>query len=96
LHPYTKALLGAVPVPDPVIEAGRSPQIITGEVPSVRNPPPGCRFHTRCPQAMPECRLIEPPLRPLAEGGAERRVACHLYPESAFGHPDPRAAELDL
>jgi oligopeptide transport system ATP-binding protein len=80
LHPYTKALLGAVPVPDPVVEAGRSPQIIAGEVPSVRNPPPGCRFHTRCPYAMPECRLVEPQLRPLAEGDGQRRVACHLEP----------------
>ena len=76
-HPYTQALLSAVPVPDPDFEAERGPQIIAGEVPSVRNPPPGCRFHTRCPRAMPQCRIVEPGLVALAGGG---RVACHLYP----------------
>ncbi len=76
-HPYTQALLAAVPVPDPVLEASRPQQIIVGEVPSVRNPPPGCRFHPRCPQAMPECKVSSPALKPTAEG---RAVACHLYP----------------
>ncbi|MEQ8858014.1 MAG: ABC transporter ATP-binding protein [Pseudomonadales bacterium] len=75
-HPYTQALLGAVPVPDPELEAARGPQIVSGEVPSVRNPPPGCRFHTRCPHVMAQCRIVEPPLREL-DG---RRVACHLHP----------------
>ncbi|MFU8817055.1 MAG: ABC transporter ATP-binding protein [Pseudomonadales bacterium] len=76
-HPYTQALLSAVPVPDPDFEAERGPQIIAGEVPSVRNPPPGCRFHTRCPRAMPQCRVVEPGLLDLS---GDRRVACHLYP----------------
>jgi oligopeptide transport system ATP-binding protein len=80
LHPYTQALLGAVPVPDPEVEAGRAAQIISGEVPSVRNPPPGCRFHTRCPRVMPQCRIVEPHLERRAQPlAAERRVACHLH-----------------
>jgi oligopeptide transport system ATP-binding protein len=85
-HPYTQALLDAVPVPNPEIEATRPQQIITGEVPSVRNPPPGCRFHPRCPQAMPECRTQVPTL--VQRGGAG--VACHLYQDpdglDAAGH----------
>jgi oligopeptide transport system ATP-binding protein len=74
-HPYTQALLGAVPIPDPEAEAAREAQIVAGEVPSVRNPPPGCRFHTRCPYVMPQCRTVEPKLIELA---GSRRVACHL------------------
>ena len=76
LHPYTQALLAAIPIPDPEIEASRPQQIITGEVPSAMRPPPGCRFHTRCPQAMETCKSVDPPLRTLADG---RAVACHLY-----------------
>jgi oligopeptide transport system ATP-binding protein len=78
-HPYTQALLNAVPVPNPEIEATRPQQIITGEVPSVRNPPPGCRFHPRCPQAMPVCRQAVPAL----ELHGASSVACHLYDTSA-------------
>ena len=74
-HPYTQALLAAVPIPDPVREAEREHQLIAGEVPSVQNPPPGCRFHTRCPQAIARCATDEPTLQPA--GGAS--VACHLY-----------------
>ena len=74
-HPYTQALLAAVPIPDPVREAEREHQLIVGEVPSVQNPPPGCRFHTRCPQAIARCATDEPTLQPA--GGAS--VACHLY-----------------
>ena len=76
LHPYTRALLAAVPIPDPALEAKRPYQIIAGEVPSVLNPPSGCRFHPRCPQAMARCAEVEPPLRPADSG---RVVACHLY-----------------
>jgi len=76
LHPYTQALLAAIPIPDPEIEATRPQQIITGEVPSAMRPPPGCRFHTRCPQAMEACKSVAPPLRTMADG---RAVACHLY-----------------
>ena len=76
LHPYTKALLAAVPIADPELEAARGQQIIMGEIPSALRPPPGCRFHTRCPAAMDVCKTLDPPMRDLAAG---RAVACHLH-----------------
>jgi len=76
LHPYTQALLAAVPVADPEVEAARPRMIVTGEVPSALRPPPGCRFHTRCPSAMPVCKTIDPQLTDLSQG---RAVACHLH-----------------
>ncbi|MCZ6854977.1 MAG: ATP-binding cassette domain-containing protein, partial [Gammaproteobacteria bacterium] len=57
-HPYTQALMNAVPVPDPEVEAGREQQLIRGEVPSVRNPPKGCHFHPRCPVAKSMCEQV--------------------------------------
>ena len=72
-HPYTKALLSAVPVPDPT--APRNRVILTGDVPSPINPPSGCRFHTRCPLVHDRCRTEEPVLRPVGDGHAS---ACHL------------------
>jgi oligopeptide transport system ATP-binding protein len=75
-HPYTEALLAAVPVPDPEIEAERPQQLIVGEVPSPQNPPSGCRFHPRCPKVMDECSVVEPLLQLSGEG---RAVACHLH-----------------
>src|SRR5262249_42901618 len=75
LHPYTEALLAAVPVADPEVEANRPRAIIRGEVPSALNPPSGCRFHPRCPRAMEVCRSIDPQLTDL---GSDRAVACHL------------------
>ena len=63
LHPYTKALLSAVPIPDPVIEATRERIILRGDVPSPMNPPEGCVFHTRCPLMSDECRVEVPELR---------------------------------
>jgi peptide/nickel transport system ATP-binding protein len=72
-HPYTRALLSAVPVPDPT--AKRQRIILTGDVPSPINPPSGCRFHTRCPFAFDRCRVEEPVLRPV---GAGHLSACHL------------------
>jgi oligopeptide transport system ATP-binding protein len=76
LHPYTQALLAAVPVADPAVEAARKRVIVSGEVPSALNPPSGCRFHTRCPLAVDRCRSEDPQLRDL---GAGRAVACHLH-----------------
>jgi len=75
LHPYTKALIEAVPIPDPL--AKRSDVVIKGEIPSPINPPPGCRFHTRCPQYIGDiCRSKTPKLMDM---GKEHFVACHLY-----------------
>jgi peptide/nickel transport system ATP-binding protein len=65
-HPYTKALLAAVPVPDP--KARREKSLPRGEIPSAIDPPPGCHFHPRCPFAMPKCREARPPLREVAPG----------------------------
>jgi oligopeptide transport system ATP-binding protein len=79
LHPYTKALLSAVPIPEPVIERKRERIIWTGDVPSPINPPSGCHFHTRCPYVMDVCKQIDPIL---ADQGNEHFVACHLYPGS--------------
>jgi peptide/nickel transport system ATP-binding protein len=62
LHPYTKLLLDAAPVPDPAVERSRAPRLIEGELPSHLSPPDGCVFNTRCPMASAECRAAIPPL----------------------------------
>ncbi len=85
LHPYTQALLSAVPVADPAVERRRQRVVVQGEVPSVLNPPPGCRFHTRCPQAMARCRTEDPALATL--DGSGRAVACHLHTPAAGSGP---------
>ncbi len=72
-HPYTRALISAVPIPDPAIERRRERELLTGELPSPVSPPSGCRFRTRCRYAIERCREEVPPLRPFAG----RLVACH-------------------
>ena len=73
LHPYTRALMSAIPVPDPTLKRERV--VLKGDVPSPLNPPPGCRFHTRCPKVMDICRSEEPLFRDVESG---HFVACHL------------------
>ena len=75
LHPYTKALLSAIPIPDPAVERQRQRILLEGELPSPANPPAGCRFSSRCPLAMDHCRTIEPQFREVA---TRHWVACHL------------------
>jgi peptide/nickel transport system ATP-binding protein len=74
-HPYTKALLSAVPIPDPAAERKREQILLTGDLPSPVNPPPGCRFHTRCWKAQDICRTTTPELTGTPGG---RQVACHF------------------
>ena len=75
MHPYTKALLSAIPVPSPDVEAQRGHELLEGEVPSPINPPSGCPFHPRCQSAMPDCAIRTPVLTD--RGG--HSVSCHLY-----------------
>jgi oligopeptide transport system ATP-binding protein len=77
LHPYTQALLSAVPIPDPEAEARRQRIILEGDVPNPAHPPPGCNLATRCRLATAECHEAEPEWRNVGEGGTEHWVACH-------------------
>ncbi|MFB7372674.1 ABC transporter ATP-binding protein [Streptomyces sp. NPDC056222] len=90
MHPYTRALMSAVPIPDPRRKGAKSERILLkGDVPSPIAPPPGCRFHTRCWKATEVCKTVEPPLIELRPG---QRVACH-HPENADGLTVPSARE---
>jgi oligopeptide transport system ATP-binding protein len=82
LHPYTKALLSAVPIPDPIIDAQRERILLTGEVPSPLNPPKGCVFHPRCSMATEACRDVLPELQEVQTG---HWVACIHVP--GYGSP---------
>jgi len=76
-HPYTRALMSAIPVPDPDRKSQRI--VLEGDVPSPMHPPPGCPFHTRCPDARSECSSILPETKDVGTAGAPHEVTCHLY-----------------
>jgi oligopeptide/dipeptide ABC transporter ATP-binding protein len=78
-HPYTRALLSALPVADPDTADRRERIVLVGDIPSPTNPPDGCRFHTRCPKAQPDCTRTDPALEPVFDDSSEHKVAC-LHP----------------
>jgi oligopeptide/dipeptide ABC transporter ATP-binding protein len=89
-HPYTRALLSAIPVPDPARERRRRRMLLAGEVPSPMDPPSGCRFRSRCPEVFEACGRIDPALQPVATGHA---AACLLHGE--VGEPVDRSDHAD-
>lgn len=99
LHPYTRALLSAVPVPDPLVEDSREQILLSGDLPSPANPPTGCRFHTRCPWKQdtrcdtdrPELRLVE-----IGGAGSGHRVACHWTEQIESGEIQPHRVEAQV
>ncbi len=99
-HPYTQALLSAVPVPDPTLRGRREQIVLEGDVPSPANPPSGCRFHTRCWKAQDICSVDEPELVLRSDGGGEHLSACHFAEPRVIvetvdvsgAAPDPRFA----
>ncbi len=99
LHPYTRALLSAVPVPDPTVEDTREQILLTGDLPSPSNPPAGCRFHTRCPWRQPtRCDDERPALRTVELAGvpAGHRVACHWAEQIESGELQPHAVTPEM
>ncbi len=94
LHPYTISLLSAVPIPDPVVEKQRETILLAGDLPSPANPPPACRFHTRCPYIQPTlCKDDAPPLRELEPGHV---VACHWAEQIKAGEIKPQRREAQM
>ncbi|MFF5991057.1 ABC transporter ATP-binding protein [Prauserella flavalba] len=94
LHPYTKALLSAIPVPDPVVEDNREQILLAGDLPSPAAPPSGCRFHTRCPWRQETlCDTDRPALREIGEG---HRVACHYAEDILAGRISPHEVEPEV
>jgi len=85
-HPYTRALLTAVPIPDPRLARERNIDALRGEIPSPINPPSGCTFRTRCRFAKPICAEVRPALETLA---GDRLVACHRWRDLDLEHPVP-------
>jgi peptide/nickel transport system ATP-binding protein len=95
LHPYTISLLSAVPIPDPIVERQREAILLPGDLPSPANPPPACRFHTRCPYVQPTlCRDEIPELRTVE--GSEHLVACHWAEKIRAGDIKPHEREIVL
>jgi len=99
LHPYTRALMSAVPVPDPVIEDQREQILLTGDLPSPSHPPTGCRFHTRCPwRQETRCDEERPELRVVEIDGVspDHRVACHWAEQIASGELQPHEVNAEV
>jgi peptide/nickel transport system ATP-binding protein len=94
-HPYTAALLAAIPVPDPAVKPDME-NVLGGEIPSPVHPPTGCRFRTRCPKAQARCAEEEPQIRPVGDGtnGSGHFVACHfpVAPGETLDFSTPRLA----
>jgi oligopeptide transport system ATP-binding protein len=94
VHPYTEALLSAIPIPDPDLAEQRDRIVLQGDVPSPVDPPSGCRFHPRCRYATEICTREEPPLVPHGGAGISHLAACHHPLNVGGGHSDPVAGEI--